>query len=191
MTRSRAAPASAHRRKVPGEQFERPARQRGHGAEVPLVERQDAPGLEAVGENDDREVGEARSEVSVSVREGRERQKFRVRDGFKAVAANCKVVQECPRGAASKAGLEKVVNFGRDERGDRQWFGRSAQSALRVGAAGVSCVRGGNNGPSVDEDGHSPKPRINSSSGMSATEQPSPLPESKCAKWGGPDRARS
>ena len=132
-----------------------------------LVEAEQAPGLIALRQNRDRAVGETEAEIGVA---GVEVDDRLVIAGFQAcdvVALSGEIAEEGAPGRFAEADTEQVVDLGGDRSLENQWALLLPADSQQRFEARLPRVRRRDEGRRVEDERHSPKPRISSSSGIS------------------------
>ena len=125
-------------------------------------------------QDNDCKIGEAQVKSSITVVECERQAMLLLRQPLDTETALGEILQEPPSGAGTTALANQVVDLGSDRRWNDQRPGLCFEEPADNGMAGITGITQGNQGRRVDDEGQFPNPRKSSSSGMSATEVPSP-----------------
>ena len=125
-------------------------------------------------QDNDGKIGEAQVKSGITVVECERQAMLLLRQPLDTETALGEILQEPPSGARATALANQVVDLGSDRRRNDQRPGLCLEEPANNGMAGIAGITQGNQGRRVDDEGQLPNPRKSSSSGMSATEVPSP-----------------
>jgi len=150
------------------------AAERGDGAEVTLVEGQQAGGTEPSSQDYNRSVCQPKLEASVLFVQARGQCVLFWGQSLNQESPSRHVAQERPGGLGSPATPDQVVRLGRDWGWHDQLPWLPSEQVADPGVKRVAGVSEGDQGSGVDDERHAPNPASRSSSGTSATDDPSP-----------------
>jgi hypothetical protein len=127
-----------------------------------------------MGQDNDGKIGETQVKSGITVVACERHAMLLLRQPLDTETALGEILQEPPSGARATALANQVVDLGSDRRRNDQRPGICFEEPADNGMAGIAGITQGNQGRRVDDEGQLPNPRKISSSGMSATEVPSP-----------------
>jgi len=148
--------------------------ERGDSAEVAVVEGQQAGGTEPSRQDDNRSVCQPEFKVGVLLVQARGQCVLLWGQSRYQESPRRHVTQERPGRLSSPATPDQVVRFGRDRGWHDQFTLLLSQQFADPGVKRVMGVSEGDQGSGVDDERHAPNPASSSSSGTSATDDPSP-----------------
>jgi hypothetical protein len=122
----------------------------------------------------DCKIGKAQVKSGITVVECERQAMLLLRQPLDTETALGKILQEPLSGARATALANQVVDLGSNRRRNDQRPGFCFEEPADNGMARIAGITQSNQGRRVDDEGQLPNPRKSSSSGMSATEVPSP-----------------
>ncbi len=176
---------------VAWKQRETAPRWRGDRSEVTFVEGQQPPRPKTVSKNHHRKICQPKIKVGVLLIQPCHGAVLISRQPLDQEPARRHVAQEGPGRCGAPAAPDEIVHFRRHWCRDNQVSAFCTQHITDGGVEPVTGIPEGDQWRSVNDQGHAPNPASSSSSGTSATEDPSPAHAPSSAKSRGAVCARS